>query len=231
MIEINLLPGSGKKNRSRGAAKVDVRALMGAAISRVKDPFLVGAVAAALLSGGALAGMYLIQAAEANTIEEALQKAQQDSMKHAVLIREKKKAEAQRDSVVKQVALIRAFDDKRFIWPHIMDEVSRALPPYTWVTSLAQTNAVSANPQAIDADSLQAERVRFRLMGNTVDLQALTRFMKLLEASPFVSDVQLVKSSLIIIEGKEITEFQLDAAYETPDRAVVRTVPFTLSVR
>jgi Tfp pilus assembly protein PilN len=231
MIEINLLPGSGKKTRSRGAAKVDVRALMGAAISRVKDPFLVGAVAAALLSGGALAGMYLIQAAEANTIEEALQKAQQDSMKHAVLIREKKKAEAQRDSVVKQVAMIRAFDDKRFIWPHIMDEVSRALPPYTWVTSLAQTNSVSANPQAIDADSLEAEQVRFRLMGNTVDLQALTRFMKLLEASPFISNVQLVKSSLIIVEGKEITEFQLDAAYETPDRAVVRTVPFTLSVR
>jgi Tfp pilus assembly protein PilN len=231
MIEINLLPGSGKRNRSRGGAKLDVRAALSGALSQVKDPFLVGAVAAVLLAGAALGGMHLTQAAEANTLEESLQKAQQDSMSNAMLIREKRKAEAQRDSVIKQVALIKAFDEKRFIWPHIMDEISRALPPYTWLTSVAQTSAPPANPQTATDEGAELERVRFRIMGNTVDLQALTRFMKLLEASPFVSNVQLVKSSLIIVEGKEITEFQLDAAYETPDPSVVRTVPFTLSVR
>ena len=47
--------------------------------------------------------------------------------------------------------------------------------------------------------------------------------MKLLEASPFVEDVQLVKSAMIIVEGKEVTEFQLDAAFQKPDSAAIRT--------
>ena len=29
-----------------------------------------------------------------------------------------------------------AIDEDRYIWPHILDEVSRALPPYTWITVL-----------------------------------------------------------------------------------------------
>lgn len=246
MIEINLLPGSRKKTRSRGGAQLDVRAALSSAVARVKDPLLVGAIAAVLVAGAALGGMHLTQAAEANTLEESLQKAQQDSMKHAVLIREKRKAEAQRDSVNRQVSLIRAFDDKRFVWPHVMDEISRALPPYTWLTTVSHMSAPAARtpaPRTPPARSpsgraapdttevVEDPQVRFRIVGNTVDLQALTRFMKLLEASPFITDVQLVKSSLIIVENKEITEFQLDAAYEAPDRSVIRTVPFSLSVR
>jgi hypothetical protein len=69
------------------------------------------------------------------------------------------------------------------------------------------------------------------MVGNTVDIQALTRFMKDLEASPFVQNVQLAKTSIVIAEGKEITEFQLDAEYQTPEPGAIRTVPVSLSVR
>ena len=55
--------------------------------------------------------------------------------------------------------------------------------------------------------------MNFRIIGNTVDIQALTRFMRLLEASPFVENVTLVKSSLILIENKEVTEFTLDVKF------------------
>ena len=40
MIEINLLPGSGKKNRSTGFS---LTAIAGQAGSRVKDPFMIAA--------------------------------------------------------------------------------------------------------------------------------------------------------------------------------------------
>ena len=80
-------------------------------------------------------------------MNEALQKAEQDSINYSGVIREQRKAQAQRDSVVAQVNLIKSFDDKRFVWPHIMDEVSRALPPYTWVTSMMQTNIITAAQQ------------------------------------------------------------------------------------
>ena len=145
--------------------------------------------------------------------------------------------------MVAQVNLIKSFDDKRFVWPHIMDEVSRALPPYTWVTSMVQTNTITtaqqpsgpppkggkSGPPAVDSTSVP--RVQFKLIGNTVDIQALTRFMKVLEASPFIENVQLERSSIILVDGKEVTEFALSAAYQTPDPSSIKTVPVTLSVR
>jgi Tfp pilus assembly protein PilN len=147
--------------------------------------------------------------------------------------------------------MIASIDGKRFVWSHIMDEVSRALPSYTWLTQLVQTNITQPiQPQAelpddakkpangkqmseeAYADSVDlAQRVNLRLVGNTVDIQALTRFMRLLEASPFIENVQLIKSALIIVEGKEVTEFTLDASYQTPDSTAIHTVPLTVSVR
>jgi Tfp pilus assembly protein PilN len=144
--------------------------------------------------------------------------------------------------------MIESIDGKRFVWSHIMDEVSRALPSYTWLTQLVQTNVTApiqpmpdlpsgagknaaGAKEALDDSIAQAQRVNFRLVGNTVDIQALTRYMRLLEASPFVENVQLVKSALIIVDGKEVTEFTLDASYQTPDSTAIRTVPLTVSVR
>jgi Tfp pilus assembly protein PilN len=167
------------------------------------------------------------------------------------MITERRKVLAQRDEVLGQLSMIKTIDDNRFTWPHIMDEVSRALPPYTWLTSMAQTSAIPAPPgseppappagaapaPATPGVSPQAaadtapQRLTFRLIGQTVDIQALTRFMKDLEASPFIEDIQLIKSVTIIVEQREVTEFQLDAAWETPDPSVIRTVPIAMAVR
>ena len=49
---------------------------------------------------------------------------------------------------------------------------------------------------------------------------------------PFViENVQLVKSTMILVDGKEVTEFQLDARYQYPDSSAIRTQPVALSVR
>ena len=72
---------------------------------------------------------------------------------------------------------------------------------------------------------------RFKIVGNTVDIQALTRFMKLLETSPFIQKVTLSKSELVVVEGKEITEFTLEAEYERPTPDAIVTAPVSLSVR
>ncbi|HET7583737.1 MAG TPA: PilN domain-containing protein [Gemmatimonadaceae bacterium] len=252
MIEINLLPGSGKKARSGGAG-VNLSGALSGMAARVKDPFLAGAMAAIVIAVLAIGGMFWKTRAEANTLLEGLQRAQADSIRYASIIKEKHKAETQRDSVLKQMALISAFDDKRYVWPHLLDEISRALPPYTWLTSVEQTNITTDDPQralpqrpaaaakngknakpdsAADADSTAGPpQVKLRIIGNTVDIQALTRFMRLLEASPFLQNVQLVKSALIIVDNKEVTEFTVDAEYEVPDASVIRKTPFTLSVR
>ena len=81
------------------------------------------------------------------------------------------------------------------------------------------------------ADSLfaDAKTVRFKIVGHTVDIQALTRFMKSLEASPFIQNVQLTRSDLVQAEGKEVTEFMLEAETQPPPPFAIKTVPLVVS--
>ena len=55
--------------------------------------------------------------------------------------------------------------------------------------------------------------------------------MKALEQSPFLQNVTLVRSDVVMQQGKEATEFRLDMKLEKPDPSALRTVPFTVSVR
>ena len=250
MIEINLLPGSGKKARGKSSGIALGGALSGI-IAQVKDPYLMGTAALVILAAVATVGLWGLQQSTSSRLDRELQMAVQDSIRFGLMIKERRKVIAQRDEVLGQLSMIKTIDDNRFTWPHIMDEVSRALPPYTWLTSMAQTSAVPAPPgsepptpaavpgrpaapagvTAQAAPDTTAQRLTFRLIGQTVDIQALTRFMKDLEASPFIEDIQLIKSVTIIVEQREVTEFQLDAAWETPDPSVIRTVPVSLAVR
>jgi len=247
MIEINLLPGTTSKPRrgggGGGGGGVDFAGAAAGIVSGVKDPFLLGALGSFVLSAALVALMFWYQRGQASDINSKLDGAIADSTRYTAVIKEKRRAESERDSVVRQVELIKSFDSKRFVWPHLMDEISRALPPYTWLTTVQQTNSVSsaapanATPPADgkrvlpEVDSTAVPRVHFKIVGNTVDIQALTRFMKLLEASPFVENVQLEKSSIVLIDGKEVTEFTLTASYQEPDPSAIKTVPVSLAVR
>jgi len=253
MIEINLLPGSGKKSRSRGTG-VGLSETLSGIFTKVKDPYLLSAVASVGVAFAVIALLWVTQSARERTLVEKEQKAVQDSTRYATVVAEKRKAEAQRDSVLRQVNIIRTIDDDRFVWSHIMDEVSRVVPPYTWLMAIAQTSKVvspaaapePADPRArapkdttkkkgaapVSVDTAVVRPVlEFRIVGQTVDIQAMTRFMRFLETSPFIQNVRLAKSTPLLVEGNQVTEFQLDAEYEIPDPAAIRRVPFTLSGR
>jgi Tfp pilus assembly protein PilN len=240
MIEINLLPGAGKKSRGAGAGAT-VGASLATAATKVKDPFMILAAASVIGAAAVIAMLTMRQQAQASELAGREQKQVQDSTRYAAVLREKKKAETQRDSVMRQLNIIKTIDNDRFVWPHVMDEISRALPQYTWLVSVKQTSAptnTGAEDPSKDKDKKKKvdpedvpQPMKFTIVGNTVDIQALTRFMKLLEASPFVQNVQLVNSALVQADGKEVTEFTLEAQYQPPDSSAIRTVPLTLSVR
>ena len=128
-----------------------------------------------------------------------------------------------------------------------------AMPPYTWLIAITQTSippsaaaadttqrstgddkgkskAQREREKRLRADSLlaEAQSVKFRITGNTVDIQALTRFIRALESSPFVQNVQLTKSDLVVNEGKEVTEFTLEAETQTPPAYMIKTVPLVV---
>ena len=256
MIEINLLPGTKKKSRKGGGGggpsismpKIDFAAWIESVRDRIREPWLIAGVTVSILTVVAIGGLYVRQAARASTIEQALQKAVQDSTRFASVLKEREAAESKRDTVLRSLNLIRAIDDDRFVWPHVMDEVSRSLPPYTWVVSLGFTGpgqgqqavttvaAAPAEPgkkRRMVQTAIPRDSVRIRVVGNTVDIQALTRFMTQLESSPFLEQVQLAKSERAVDNGKEVTQFQLDMLYSRPDpaSALVRRVPLAVSVR
>jgi len=242
MIEINLLPGSGKKNRSTGFS---LSAIGGQAASRVKDPFMIAAAISILGAVGAVGFLHMMQTSRAEELTERERRAVQDSTRFVAVLRERNRAEAQRDSVRRQLDIIKSIDNDRFVWSHVMDEVSRALPPYTWLKSIAQSAVIASAAPTPPPAPAKGEKgkpapppppaalpaLKFQIAGNTVDIQALTRFMKLLESSPFVKNVAIAKAELVTLEGKEVQEFLLEAEYERPDASVIATVPVTLSSR
>jgi hypothetical protein len=75
------------------------------------------------------------------------------------------------------------------------------------------------------------DEVRIRMIGLTPDIQALTRFMRQLEASPFFADVQLNNSQQAADQGKDVTQFTLDVTYTRPDTSVIRRVPLSESLK
>ena len=250
MIEINLIPGTGKKSKKGGGggAKPSLGASLGNLKSKIRDPYMLGAIGSAVVAILVTGGLYTTQEARSARLEDELQKAVQDSTRYASVLREREKAEAKRDTVLRSLNMIRAIDDDRYIWPHVMEEVSSALPPYTWIVSLGFSGVGQATtpvatvlaPEASGSSSrrrkpmptqIVRDTVRLRLIGNTVDIQALTRFMKQLEVSPLLENVTLVSSQRATDNGKEVTQFQLDMRYTRPGATDVRRVPLAVSVR
>jgi Tfp pilus assembly protein PilN len=155
-----------------------------------------------------------------------------------------KTLDTRRDTIDRKMEVIRQVDTRRYVWPHLMDEVSRATPPFMWLTKLAAVEDEEAAPPpapaqpAAPADTAKGDSAAaaaapagpapgpvFTLEGNAGSTEALTRFMKNLEASPMIREVSLVTSERDDVQGRTVLKFTLEARWEEPDSAFVETVP------
>ena len=256
MIEVNLLAG-GRKSARTSVAKMDVGAAFAGLGAKIRDPWLIGAATSVILAMSSVGVLFSSQSARAGELGDKMERAVRDSTRYAKVLDARAKLTAERDSVQRHLQIIRTIDENRYNWAHILDEVSRALPAYTWLTILEQTtkpplppgaDTLAGRPQpavaargAKDKDKKAAPVVadsinihpdlNFRLVGQTVDIQALTMFMRQLESSPFIEKVALTKSEIVIVDGKDVTQFELSASFEVPPAGVVRTTPLVVPVR
>jgi Tfp pilus assembly protein PilN len=249
MIEINLLPGARRKAKA-GRTPITWSGAFAGVSGRFQDKALVGAVALAIVSLGALGWMYWSQKVRAETIAAALAEAQKDSAKYEALFIERTLVEAQRDTALRQLNLIKMVDQDRFIWPHILDEVSRALPGYSWYTLVSFVGAAQGTvnnavtpplpkdtgvidpkkprrPKRIET-AITPEPVSVRVSGKTYDVLAVPEIMRRLEASPFLGNVGFDKADEINEGGQLLTFFQFTMQFVRPDTSQLQRVPFTL---
>jgi len=211
VIEVNLLPG-GKKKTSRGAGLSISMPDFGGLPS---DPWILGASALILVLALATGFLYFTRSGTYSELEVAVEEAAADSARYADLIEQAERLRARRDSVAERVEIIQEIDRDRYVWPHIIDEVARALPEYTWLTNLVQTSL--------------GESLEMRIEGRAGTNFALTTFMENLEASPYIRGVTLVNTQLTMESqggvSRSVNSFTLDATYEEAPFEIRETVP------
>jgi len=219
VIDINLLPGAKKRRGGKGAGfqMPDLKALA----ASVKNPWLIGCVVGWLLVVGAVGLLYLPRQAKIRGLEPQLAAAQREARRLEAVLRTKAEAEAKRDSLLAQIAVIRNIDRERYIWPHILDAVTQALPPYTWLDQLAMQSG---------ATDTTTHGVAFQLTGKSADIQAVTRFVRNLEESPFLQNATAVSTAVVREEEHDVFTYVINVAYQQPDTTILTMQPLAASL-
>ena len=239
MININLLPGQKRKAGGGGGggfkfALPDFGSLM----ANVKDPWLIAAVLASVLIGGGSAALFILDTSRLAALESRLEGVKAEKRRFDVVIAQKRQSERIRDSLLAEIVVIRGIDADRYIWPHILDQVTKALPPFTWLMSVQQIGNVTGNVPASQAggpppvtDTTGGPSVRVSIDGQTVDFQAYTTFLRQLQASPWLADVSPNASTTVTVLDRPVTAFNVTVRYRVADSVYIRTVPLTQAVR
>lgn len=207
MLQVNLIPGGRSK---KGASGISLPSFKG-----LPDKWVLAAgivVVTALSAGGF---MWFGNSSRHAELEVALEEAVQDSSRFADLIARTSGLTARRDSIFEKVGIIQEIDRDRYTWPHILDEVARALPEYTWLTEVVQVQEIP---------------VKIQLSGRAGNIFAITVFMNQLQASPFFSRVKFLSSQESIenpgtVSSQAVQEFQLELDFDPVPMEELETIP------
>src|SRR3989442_7814700 len=239
MIEINLLPGKKKKAAGGGAgfklALPDFRGLL----ASIKNPWLLAASAASLIVVGGGLLWFITQSTRLRVAQNRRIEVQAEKRRFDAVIAQKRQSERIRDSLVAEINVIRGIDADRYIWPPVLDQIPKALPPYTWLTGISAAgggNVAPGSPGSLPVgpgvtDSTGRPQVRIWITGSTVDIQAFTTFLRQLAASPWLTDVMPATTSTIIEADRPVTAFNVAVRFRVADSVYIRTVPLTQSAR
>lgn len=222
MIAINLLPGAKRKRGGGGALKLpDVKQLL----SSVKDPWLIAAIASWLAVGLVIGLVYFPKRAALADLRPQLEQVQREATRMQGVLNTKQRMESRRDSLIAQMDVIRNIDRQRYVWPHIMDEIARSLPPFLWLDELSSS---TVNPDSAAAE--QGPVVAFTISGKSADVQAITRFQRNLEESPFIGGVNLGPVGAAMEQGRLVHIFVITGRYEQPDSTEITMQPLAASL-
>lgn len=173
MIEIDLLPESLRPRAGSHGDGLTPR------VARI-DLLGLAVWVSTLIVLPAVLSLWWTQRAEAAKLEARLEAVSADSAKLAE-IRAASDSLAERfREIGERVALVERLDRNRFAWPRMLDEISRALPPFAWLISVRQLSP----PPALAVE----------LQGVAANPLAITAFVHSLDDADHVADVKILGS-------------------------------------
>lgn len=212
MIEINLLPGAASRQKRRGPA------FAAGGLTRPTLPsfdrtlsILVGLWVLALAG---TAWMHFGSSSRLAQLEVDVQAAQRDSARLQNLRSMNDSLRTQIEDIGTRLTMLQEIDAGRYTWSHVLDEISRALPQYTWLVNVTEAAPVAG-----------AGSPRIKLEGRTGNTFALAKFMQDLEVSPFLQGVTLMSQTQTSERDRTVYAFVLEMGFQEPTPDVIETQP------
>ena len=136
-------------------------------------------------------------------LEARLEVATADSARLADLRAVSDSLSARRQLIRARVALVEQLDRNRFVWPHMLDEISRALPQLAWLTNLRQVSPLPA--------------ATVQIQGLAANPLSITEYVRNLEASTYIAEVRILGSQKQTLDDNLVVQaFTLTARYAPP---------------
>ncbi|MBU4585540.1 MAG: PilN domain-containing protein [Proteobacteria bacterium] len=170
--------------------------------ARARNEFF-GFVTIFILFMSILGAIAMAQSSKASSIQTETARLTQEKQTYDKILAEIKKLEADKKEVENKISIIKKLKKESSLTVHVLDEVARKLDSSRmWLTSLDQ-----------QGNSLT-------LIGQALDNKTIAEFMNALDASSFISDVNLSDSSLSKVAGQDLKAFSLQCAVgSTADEA------------
>lgn len=213
MIKINLLPSATKKSQRRLPSLGGLRPKGGMSMPSV-DRWMMFLVIAWVVGPLLTAWLFFNVRNQISDLEIAIESARMDSARYAEMRAANAILLARQDSIAQKLEIIQEIDAGRYSWVHVMDEISRALPAYTWLMNVTSKPVMSP-----------LETPKFLIEGRSGNTFALTEFMQELEASPFLRSINLMSTDQVREGDALIYAFVLEGEYQTPPPDLIQTVP------
>ena len=192
MIRINLLAAERKAAKKAGAA------------FQTGQKLTVACSAILIVAAVAVGWRYWTTQRESADLDKAIGDAQRETTRLQSIIQQVQQFEQQKAQLQQRVVLIEQLRKSQTGPVHMLDEISRALPPMLWLTELKQTDSVVV----ID--------------GRSTSVTGVTDFVSSLEASGyFKKSIDIVSSQTepLPTPPGELVKFSLRAEFQAPSEA------------
>lgn len=223
MITINLRPGA--KRAPAGSPLAGLGEGLKGAAAKVKDPAMAVAIGLAVIALVGVIWGFTSTAVQLSRLRPSLDEVRAENQRYRTLLAQIRREERIRDSVVTELTTLRQVDRDRYVWPHVLEEVSRALPPATWLTEVRPVTGLSGAVQIDDDGNLIRPPLQVEINGRAMDIQGFTRLMRQLEDSPWLRNVTAISANTVIEENRAVTAFVVRATFVEAEPAYLRLVP------